>query len=161
MPKRNGWLDAEEQATWRLYLLVTQLIDASLDRQLQRDAGMPHGYYAILVALSEADNTTVRMSDLAANLRYSPSRLSHAVSAMEAKGWVKRTQCPADGRSQLAELRTAGRRALETAAPGHVAAVRRAMFDTLTDVQAQQLHGICAALYAGLSCTSAEQTTRG
>ena len=150
MPKRSGWLTVQEQQTWRSFMRFTQLLDEALDRQLQHDAGMPHAYYAVLVRLAEADGEALRMSDLAGTLHYSPSRLSHAVSAMEAKGWVRRRRCEADGRSQLAGLRPAGRRALEAAAPGHVAAVRNSLFDRLTNVQVQQLDAILTDALEGL-----------
>ena len=66
MAQRTRWLSDDEQAAWRAFLLATHTIDQRLDRQLQRDAGMPHAYYAILVALSESKQKGVQMSDLAA-----------------------------------------------------------------------------------------------
>ena len=99
------------------------LLDA-LDRQLQHDAGMPHGYYEILVRLSEAEDRTMRMSELAESTRSSRSRLSHAVTRLEERGWIERQECETDRRGQLAHLTDAGMAALAAAAPGHVAAVR-------------------------------------
>ena len=49
-----GWLSDSEQSAWRALMLTFQLLDESLDRQLLRVANMPHTYYGILVALSEA-----------------------------------------------------------------------------------------------------------
>ena len=89
MADTTRWLDDDEQRTWRSFMLATQLIDEDLDRQLQRDADMPHAYYGILVALSEATDNTLRMSDLARHLRYSQSRMTHAISSMERSGWAK------------------------------------------------------------------------
>lgn len=48
------WLTTEEQGVWRSYLHATTLLEDHLDRQLQRDAGMPHIYYGLLVQLSQA-----------------------------------------------------------------------------------------------------------
>ncbi|CAM5627883.1 MarR family transcriptional regulator OS=Streptomyces rimosus subsp. rimosus (strain ATCC /DSM 40260 / JCM 4667 / NRRL 2234) OX=1265868 GN=SRIM_017050 PE=4 SV=1 [Streptomyces rimosus subsp. rimosus] len=39
------WLSDEEQYAWQSYLHATTLLEDHLDRQLQRDAGMPHVYY--------------------------------------------------------------------------------------------------------------------
>jgi hypothetical protein len=47
------WLTAEEQRVWRFYLHASTLLEDHLDRQLQRDAGMPHIYYGLLVQLAE------------------------------------------------------------------------------------------------------------
>ena len=80
MGDMTRWLDAEEQRTWRSFLTATQLLHAQLDRELQRDSGMPHAYYEILVRLSEAPARTLRMSDLAdasASSRPSPSGPSY------------------------------------------------------------------------------------
>jgi DNA-binding MarR family transcriptional regulator len=144
------WLTPEEQAAWRAYLLSNQLLDEALDRQLQRDAGMPHAYYWILVALSEAPDHTLRMSDLARRLRYSQSRLTHAVTSMERRGWVARNRCPSDGRSLLAVLTPEGMRTLVETAPGHVEEVRARVFDRLTPEQVTQLREICELIQEGL-----------
>src|SRR4051794_21852 len=112
MARRRKWLTSDEQATWRSFVLTTQLIDEALDRQLQRDAGMPHVYYGILVALSESPEATMRMSDLASLLRYSQSRCTHAINSLESKGWVRRERSDVDRRGQWAVLTEQGRAAL-------------------------------------------------
>ena len=140
------WLDEDEQHTWRNFLAATQLINETLDRQLQRDASMPHTYYMILVALSEAPGRSMRMSELAARAQSSQSRLSHAVARLEERGWVRRERCPADGRGNLAVLTDDGFAALAAAAPGHVEEVRRSLFDVLTPEQVRRLDEICSAV---------------
>lgn len=140
------WLDAREQAAWRAYLMATNTLYDALDRQLQRDSGINHAYYEILVHLSEAPQRQLRMSELASRLLSSRSRLSHAVSRLEERHWVTRTACPTDRRGQLAQLTEAGFRALEQAAPGHVAAVRRHLIDPLTPEQLDQLTVIARAI---------------
>jgi DNA-binding MarR family transcriptional regulator len=140
------WLDDEEQRTWRAFLAATRLLSAELDRELQRDADMPHTYYEILVALSEAPQRTLRMNQLADMSQSSRSRLSHAVSRLEQTGWVQRQACPTDKRGALAVLTAEGFAALEAAAPGHVEAVRRSLFDALTPEQVIQLGKISAAI---------------
>ncbi len=147
--QKGTWLTGSEQRAWRAYLLATQLVDERLDRQLQRDSQMPHAYYAILVGLSEAPDHTRRMNDLARTLRYSQSRLTHAISSMERNGWVERRDCPTDRRGQLVTITTAGTAALAIAAPGHVAEVRAAVFDLLSAEQVDQLYSICTTILDG------------
>jgi len=144
------WLSADEQRAWLAYLAASELLMASLDAQLQRDAGMPHAYYAILAQLSSAPDRTRRMSELASVVNASPSRLSHAVGRLEERGWVERRQCVEDRRGTLACLTDEGFAVLERAAPGHVAAVRAALFDVLAPEQVQQLEEICEAVLARL-----------
>nr|WP_084795987.1 MarR family transcriptional regulator [Pseudonocardia asaccharolytica] len=130
---------------------MVSLLEAALDRQLQRDAGMPHAYYRILAMLSEVPGRTLRMSDLASITHSSQSRLSHAVARLERNGWVRRRPCPDDGRSTLAELTSAGYAALAAAAPGHVHCVRENLFDRLTPEQVGQLRDICQAALSRLA----------
>src|SRR3954454_3808128 len=114
------WLDDEEQQTWRAFLGATRLVFDQLDRELQRDCGIPHTYYEILVRLSEARERALRMSALADRSQSSRSRLSHAVARLEEKGWVTRELCETDKRGQIARLADKGFAALEAAAPAHV-----------------------------------------
>src|ERR1044071_7408005 len=84
------WLSDGEQRAWRSFLVATNLLYDQLDRELQRDAGFPHGYYEILVRLSEAPGRRLRMSQLAERSQSSRSRISHAVARLEEAGWVRR-----------------------------------------------------------------------
>ncbi len=140
------WLSADEQRAWLAWLGATELLMGSLDAQLQRDAGFPHAYYAILAQLSQAPGRTLRMSDLATVVNASPSRLSHAIGKLEARGWVTRQASPADRRSTLATLTDVGFAVLAEQAPGHVDAVRSSLFDALTPEQVGQLERICRAV---------------
>ncbi len=134
---QNGtrWLDADEQRTWRSFLTAGRLLFDRLDRQLQRGAGLPHAYYEILVQLSETPQRMLRMSELADRCLSSRSRLSHAVSRLEERGWVRRQVCEEDARGQLAVLTDEGFAALEAAAPVHVEGVRTHLFDQLSPEQ--------------------------
>jgi DNA-binding MarR family transcriptional regulator len=140
------WLDDDEQETWRTFLAASQLLRESLERQLQRDAGMPHAYYQILVMLSETPGRAMTMSELAQLVRSSPSRLSHAVAKLEEIGWVRRSRHARDGRTTIAALTDEGFAALVDAAPGHVEQVRSALFDPLSREQVRQLREICQAV---------------
>ncbi|MDP9408054.1 MAG: MarR family transcriptional regulator [Actinomycetota bacterium] len=144
------WLDDDEQRAWRAFLAASRLLLATLDRELQRDAGMPHTYYEILVRLSEAPERTLRMSTLADSLQSSRSRLSHAVARLEESGWVRRETCATDRRGQLAVLTAQGLAVLQAAAPGHVEGVRAHLFDLLTPQQTAQLREISEVLLADL-----------
>lgn len=148
------WLGAEEQRTWQAFLNATALLEDHLDRQLQRDAGMPHIYYGLLVHLSEAPRRRLRMTELAHDAKITRSRLSHAVARLEKYGWVRREECPSDKRGQLAVLTDDGFEMLRRSAPGHVAAVRGAIFDRLTPEQVDQLGDICRTIANGLQPAS-------
>jgi DNA-binding MarR family transcriptional regulator len=143
-------LTGTEEQAWRDFLWSTRLLFEALDRQLQRDSGMPHTYYTILAALAETPQRTLAMGTLARTVRASPSRLSHAVARMEADGWIRRTPDPTHRRRTLAHLTDVGADVLLAATPGHVATVRRCLFDRLTSEQVNQLQQACGAVRVGL-----------
>ena len=133
------WLDEQQQQTWRAWLTLAELLPRTLDAQLQRDAGISHAAYVVLAMLSEAPDRSRRMSDLARRANQSQSRLSHTVARLEERGWVRRERSAEDGRGALAVLTDAGWDVVREVAPGHVDAVREAMFGPLTDEQARAL----------------------
>src|SRR5258708_10573456 len=148
MTSATRWLSEDEQRTWRAFLVACQSMFAEIEAQLLRDSGLPHGYYEVLVHLSEAPERALRMSKLATASTYSKSRLSHAVAKLEERGWVMRRDCPTDRRGQGAALTDEGFAVLAAAAPGHVDQVRRLLVDPLTPGQMGQLREISAAMAA-------------
>jgi DNA-binding MarR family transcriptional regulator len=142
------WLSDEQQAAWRPFVALLLRVPAMLDAQLQRDAGLNHFDYLVLSGLSEAPGRRLRMSELAARASSSLSRLSHVVSRLETKGWVRREPCPGDGRFINAVLTDAGWQKVLDIAPGHVAAVRELLVDTLSAEEFAQLGVISAKVLA-------------
>jgi DNA-binding MarR family transcriptional regulator len=136
------WLDVDEQKAWRAWLYSAQLLLDRLDRELTHQTGISHAYYEILVALSETPGRMMRMSELADRCLSSRSRLSHAVSRLEERGWVRRQVCEEDARGQLAVLTDDGFAALEAAAPVHVEGVRTHLFDQLTPMQVEHMRDL-------------------
>ncbi|MFE7843307.1 MarR family winged helix-turn-helix transcriptional regulator [Streptomyces sp. NPDC057474] len=149
------WLTDEEQRTWLAYVHATSLLEDHLDRQLQRDAGMPHLYYHLLVVLSSAPQRRLRMTELAMRTKITRSRLSHAVARLEKNGWVRREDCPSDKRGQFTVLTDDGFEMLSKSAPGHVAAVRQALFDRLSAEQRKALGEIMGIIAEGLQPSEA------
>lgn len=144
------WLDDDEQETWRAFLWTSRLLNEALDRQLQRDSGLPHTYYMILAMLSEAPGRALTMTELAEVVYSSPSRLSHAVNRLEeAAGWHGASTTPT-AVPRSARLTDAGYAVLAEAAPGHVAEVRRHLFDPLSREQMLQFRDALRALLTSL-----------
>ena len=146
MAEEPRWLNEKEQQAWRAFIAAQRVVNSRIEQQLQRDAGIPHTYYEILVRLSEAPDNRLRMSQLADATLGSRSRLSPAVNRLEQAGWVRREGIESDRRGQMAIMTDIGRQKLVETAPGHVEEVRSAIFDALTEEQVEQFHDICAAL---------------
>ncbi len=142
------WLSDEQQAAWRHFVALLIRLPAALDAELQKDAGITQFDYLVLSGLSEAPDRTLRMSELAARASSSLSRLSHVVSRLEAKGWVRRVPCPGDGRFINAVLTEDGWQKVAATAPGHVAAVRELLISILTREEFAQLGAISEKVLA-------------
>lgn len=136
------WLDDTEQQAWRALVGVLLRLPGALERQLVRDAGLTHFEYLVLALLSEAEDRTLRLSHLAAEADASLSRLSHVISRLERRGLVRRTPCPEERRARNAVLTDDGLALVVASAPGHVAEVRRRVFDALTADEVAQLSRI-------------------
>jgi DNA-binding MarR family transcriptional regulator len=125
------WLDDDEQRAWLRLAGVMLKLSPALDSQLQRDSDLTHFDYLCLAMLSESEDRTLPMSELAVRTNASLSRLSHVVSKLERRGWVARTPSPHSRRVTLVRLTEDGWQVLVTAAPGHVETVRSLVFEGL------------------------------
>jgi len=143
-------LSKEQNTAWRSLVLVTHVLDDALDRQSQRDGGLPHAYYKVLIYLYETPGRRLSMGQLAEQQRYSTSRMTHAVTAMEKSGWVRRTVSPTDRRVRLVELTEEGVDLVRTVSPQQVVDVRQKVFARLTTTQVAQLDAISLAIVDGL-----------
>ena len=152
------WLDDDQQRTWRAWLTAAELLPRALDAQLQRDAGISHAAYVVLAMLSESPSRSRRMSDLARRANQSQSRLSHTVARLEDRGWVRRERSADDGRGNVAVLTDSGWDVVRSVAPGHVDAVRTAMFDPLTAAQTRALGDVLETLVERLDPDSSLRT---
>jgi len=133
------WLDDAEARAWRGYMRMRTLLHARILRDLAREAGLSGPDYDVLSNVSEAEGRRSRLGDLAARMAWSKSRLSHHITRMEQRGLVTREDCTSDGRGAFVVLTDAGLRAIQAAAPGHVASVRRHFIDLLSREQLDAL----------------------
>ena len=128
---RTRSFTAEERATWVPLVAVLELLPKQLDTQLKRDEQLSHFDYFVLSLLALSDGRTLRMSTLAIESNATLPRLSHVVSRLEERGFVRRLPAPEDARATDVELTSAGRRKVIAATPGHVANVRSFVLDAL------------------------------
>jgi DNA-binding MarR family transcriptional regulator len=126
------WLTDDEQQTWRGLVYLTAQLSAKFNRQLQEEHGISLADYEVLARLHDAPEEGLRSRDLQATLVWEQSRLSHQLTRMQGRGLVRRHDCATDRRGATFTLTDTGRAAIEEAAPGHVTAVRRLLFDHLT-----------------------------
>ena len=139
------WLDADQQEAWRVLVAVITRLPAALDTQMQRDADMTHFEYFVLAVLSEAPERRLGLSTLATEANASLSRLSHVVTRLGKRGWVRREPIPGS-RGSYAVLTDAGYAKVVDAAPAHVETVQRLVFDGLDELRVRDLARIGSVL---------------
>lgn len=133
-----NWLNPREDRAWRAFIHAHQQIEAHLNRRLQ-EAGLSGSDYSVLAALSALDGDRMPARQLSQALGWEKSRLSHQVRRMQKDGLISREPNPDDARSTMVCLLSAGRAAIEKAAPGHVRDVRRNFIDLFTAAELDML----------------------
>jgi DNA-binding MarR family transcriptional regulator len=128
------WLSDSEQASWRAILRGTRLLERALDDALN-DSGIQLSEYEIISMLSESSNHRLRMSELAAMVVQSRSRLTHTAKRLEDRGWVVREQCSDDKRGVELVLTAGGLGAVREISKVHVQSVRDNLVDIMTPEQ--------------------------
>ena len=146
-------LDEDEARTWAAYACAARRLFAQLDRELQREAGLPMSYWELLGHLADAPERAMRMSDLAEVTRSAPSRLTHAVSQLESSGLVRRRQCASDRRGCYAELTDAGAEALTAAGEAATRSLRAHFFGSLSAAEQTRLRGLSETILGHLGAT--------
>lgn len=150
---QTNWLNDTEQAAWRGFIAIQGKLTAELNRRLQADSELSIGDFGVLVWLSESTEGRMRVFELADALQWERSRLSHHLARMARRGLIAREECPSDARGAFIVLTDTGRAAIESAAPGHVRAVRELFFDGLSEEQIEALRTIFSTVLGRLDAT--------
>ncbi|MEV1082662.1 MarR family winged helix-turn-helix transcriptional regulator [Streptomyces sp. NPDC050211] len=137
------WLTQDEKAAWDSFIRMQETLIGRLSRHVQADSGMSAADYVVLVSLTERSDGRMRFLDLAKDVEWEKSRMSHQVTRMAKRGLVAKEECPDDGRGAFIVATPAGYRAIEEAAPPHVEHVRRLFTDALTPNQLKTFGRIC------------------
>jgi DNA-binding MarR family transcriptional regulator len=146
----SQWLTDDEQRAWRGLVQMTSRLDSRLNRELQQASGLSLADYDVLVLLTEAPDGRLRVFELAEDLQWEQSRLSHHLARMQRRGLVAREECTTDRRGAFVVLTDAGQDAIEKAAPGHVALVRQLVFDGLSAEQVVTLESFVTRVLSRL-----------
>jgi len=158
--QEDYWLDADQQQTWRHLVALMLTLPAALESDLQRTAGLTMFEYLVLANLSEADDATLRMTELAYRASSSLSRLSHVVSRLAKRGWVLKRPCTNDGRVSEVVLTEGGRAMVVQAAPDHARRVQELVIEPLTQRQLKALGDSAAAVVERIAQRNGAPTAR-
>lgn len=158
MSERTHWLSTDEQKAWRAWLAVNAQLSARMNRELQFGHGLSLPDYDVLVNLTDVPERSLRMYELGNRLQWEKSRLSRQVMRMAARGLVRRRECLDDRRGAFVDLTDEGRKAIEEAAPQHVALIRSLLFDHFTAEDVAALAAITSGVLERLNGTGEAET---
>ncbi|MHB1536780.1 MAG: MarR family winged helix-turn-helix transcriptional regulator [Acidimicrobiales bacterium] len=119
--------DAHEAAgrrAWAGLLQVHAALVPMLDKELQRETGLPLAWYDVLLELNAAEGGRLRMGELGHRVVLSRTRVSRLVEELSRSGLVWREVNPDDRRSAFAVLTDTGRQRLRDAAPTYMGGIR-------------------------------------
>jgi DNA-binding MarR family transcriptional regulator len=115
----------------------------SVEGDLVREAGLPLSWHEVLARLSQAEQGSMRMQELAKAVLLSKSGLTRLADRMEAAGLIERNACDSDRRGTWAVITAKGRTKLARATPSFVAAVDRHFAGHLDD---DEIEAVAASL---------------
>lgn len=145
------WLDEREAAAWRGLQFMQMRLEAALARQLAAESSLSLQDFVVLVALTDQADGRLRAFELAESIGWDKTRLSHHLKRMRNRGLVEQQACPTDRRGYYVAITSAGCAAIEAAAPGHVATVRRLFLDLVTDDELETLARVTQRVLSHLS----------
>ena len=144
------WLNDREQRAWRSLQFMQMRLEGELARQLAAHSALSYPDYLVLVALTDRSDGRMRLFELADELGWEKSRLSHQVARMTARGLVTKEKCEADRRGAFVVVTERGHQEIAAAAPGHVDAVRRLFVDRLSPAQLDAVGDAAEVVLAAL-----------
>lgn len=145
------WLTSQEQRDWRAFIRLHQKLTSRLGADLQATSGLSGADFQVLVALTDVPEGRVRFQELAKEIEWEQSRLSHQIRRMIKRDLVAREECAEDGRGAFVVITAHGREVIEAAAPPHVAAVRRLFLDHVTTDELRTLGRISERIVDNLN----------
>jgi len=153
-PVNSRSLAPAELAAWRGLLRAYGALVHDLDTELRAAHDLSLHEYEVLLVLSDAPESRMRMSDLAAAVLLSQSGLTRLVDRLALAGAVARTRCEDDRRGLNAELTAAGRTRLEQARPTHLAGVRSRFLERFDEAELRVLAGFWERMLPGATAES-------
>ncbi len=154
----TAWLTEKQQADWRAFLSVLALLPEQFSRDLHVSADLTFADYEIFVRLSERENRSIRMSELAELTLASRSRLTHQIDRLESQGFVERRPCDDDKRGSWAILTEKGWAKLVATAPSHVDSVRAHLVDVLSPEEFETLGNLSRKILASLDADAQKKS---
>jgi DNA-binding MarR family transcriptional regulator len=136
-------ISREEFRAYAALIASSTLLQRAVERNLREQAELTQVQFEILMNLSNAGDSGIRMAQLADALIVSRSGLSYQVAQLESRGWITRERSADDERGVVARITPEGERMRQRVFAGHTDIVRSAFLDA---VEPGELATLTAAL---------------
>lgn len=130
--------DARGRA-WEAYFTTTTRLTNRIETELKSKRRISLPEYNVLLQVSRAGDEGIRPSLLAHQVVFSPSRLTHTVNRLIARGFLSRTTCAEDGRGGLIHLTPEGADHFRETALVHRDIIRSLALNDLSDEEIEVL----------------------
>jgi DNA-binding MarR family transcriptional regulator len=137
---------AGDLATWRAFIETSERLRSVIASRMQAESGLSTGDYAVLLSLSEAPDHRARSSELATQVGWERSRLSHHLGRMENRQLIRRDECATDSRGAEVVLTADGADAFRRASGPHLHAIQEFFVSALTQDQLADVRELTGAL---------------
>jgi DNA-binding MarR family transcriptional regulator len=141
-------------------LMAHAALTRKIDRALSQSGCPSLQTYDVLLALEDAPEGRMRMSDLADAVVFDPSSLTRLVDRLESKGLVRREQHPKDRRSIYAVLTPAGLQARLDAWPTYRALIQEHFGSVLNDEGARSIRDLMFDILERLQTPISDRKSR-
>lgn len=119
-------------AAWQSFIRAKFLLSGTLDHELVQAHGLTLNDYGVLVHLRDADDQSMRMSDLACTMLLTRSGMTRLIDGLVRDGLVERKACASDARVSYAVITELGLERLAAARVTHHAGIQRMFADHYT-----------------------------
>jgi DNA-binding MarR family transcriptional regulator len=145
----RAFLTEQEERVWFGLMETFDALQHALDTRLSAEHNLPLSLFEALMHIAHAQHGAINISDLAEQIRISPSQVSRIAIDLERRGLVERRRSTTDSRSTEVAITDPGRAQLQTAAPAYLSTIRAHLFDALDERDVKQLSRIWERIEAG------------
>lgn len=129
-------LTSGEASTWRFIQRLTDLAQGVVEAEIRAAADLSTSEFDVLRCLLEAPGRQLRQNELAAQLGWDKSRLSHQLTRMEHRELIERQK---SGRIHAVAITRLGAQKFDLAGSAHAAAVRSLLVEHLSTEEREAL----------------------
>ncbi|HIK11316.1 MAG TPA: MarR family transcriptional regulator [Oscillatoriaceae cyanobacterium M33_DOE_052] len=101
-------LDSAQNSLWKLFLTVHARLVEQVEQDFKQAGLPPFEWYDMLIALKQAPDQKLRLSDLAEVLLVNRTNVTRLADRLEKTGLIRREVCQFDRRGAYAVLTQAG-----------------------------------------------------